>query len=142
MLEGIEKPLNFIVDTGASISVISQELAKTEDMTRFEQKTRLKVFGAAGVSEDVIKLLLPRVSFGDYTHANLSAAVLDMSAINETSGFEQTGIIGGNVLRGFRVTFDFMRGILRLDPLTTKEPPAPAPPVRDADNTPASGATP
>ena len=141
VLEGIEKPLNFIVDTGASISVISQELAKTEDMARFEQKTRLKVFGAAGVSEDVMTLLLPRVSFGDYTHANLSAAVLDMSAINETSGFEQTGIIGGNVLRRFRVTFDFMRGIVRLDPLTTEDPAAPASPARDANISPASGAT-
>jgi predicted aspartyl protease len=143
VLEGIEKPLNFIMDTGASISVISQELARTEDMARFEQKTRLKVFGAAGVSEDVRTLLLPRVSFGDYTHANLPAAVLDMSAINETSGFEQTGIIGGNVLRRFRVTFDFLRGLVRLDPLTTAAPPAsPTPAGQDANVTPASGATP
>ncbi|HEY9401255.1 MAG TPA: retropepsin-like aspartic protease, partial [Pyrinomonadaceae bacterium] len=141
VLEGVEKPLNFIVDTGASISVISKELARTEDMARFEQKTRLKVYGAAGVSEDVKTLLLPRVSFGDYTHANFSVAVLDMSAINETSGFEQTGIIGGNILRRFRVTFDFQRGLVRLDPLTTATPTA-APPVRDANITPASGATP
>jgi len=141
-LDGVEKPLNFIVDTGASISVVSAELAKTEDMSRFEQKTRLKVFGAAGVSEDVITLLLPRITMGDYTHANLSAAVLDMSAINETAGFEQTGIIGGNVLRRFRVTFDFQRGLVRLDPLTTKPAPAPAPTTRDANITPASGANP
>jgi predicted aspartyl protease/cytochrome c-type biogenesis protein CcmH/NrfG len=142
VLEGVEKPLNFIMDTGASISVISQELAKTEDMARFEQKTRLKVFGAAGVSEDVVTLLLPRVSFGNYTHANLAAAVLDMSAINETSGFEQTGIIGGNVLRRFRVTFDFQRGLVRLDPLSVQPAPASATPARDAHITPASGATP
>jgi predicted aspartyl protease/Flp pilus assembly protein TadD len=141
ILDGVEKPLNFIVDTGASISVVSAQLAKSEDMSRFEQKTRLKVFGAAGVSEDVTTLLLPRVTLGDYTHSNLSAAVLDMSAINETSGFEQTGIIGGNVLRRFRVTFDFQRGLVRLDPLTTQPAPAPAP-TRDANITPASGATP
>jgi predicted aspartyl protease len=142
VLEGVGKPLNFIVDTGASISVISKELARTEDMARFEQKTRLKVYGAAGVTEDVMTLLLPRVSFGDYTHANLSAAVLDMSAINETSGFEQTGIIGGNILRRFRVTFDFQRGLVRLDPTTAPPAPAPAQPARDANITPASGATP
>jgi predicted aspartyl protease/thioredoxin-like negative regulator of GroEL len=142
VLEGISKPLNFIVDTGASISVVSQELAQTENMSRFEQKTRLRVFGAAGVTEDVMTLLLPRVSFGDYTHANLPAAVLDMSAINETSGFEQTGIIGGNVLRRFRVTFDFQRGLVRLDPTTPPPAPAPAQPARDANITPASGATP
>ncbi|HLL73334.1 MAG TPA: aspartyl protease family protein [Pyrinomonadaceae bacterium] len=142
-LDGIAKPLNFIVDTGASISVVSEQLMKTEDMSRFEQKTRLRVFGAAGVSEDVTTLLLPRVTLGDYTHPNLSAAVLDMSAINETTGFEQTGIIGGNVLRRFRVTFDFQRGFVRLDPLTTPAPPAStAPPARDANITPASGATP
>jgi predicted aspartyl protease/Tfp pilus assembly protein PilF len=142
ILDGVEKPLNFIVDTGASISVISAQLAKTEDMSRFEQKTRLKVFGAAGVSEDVTTLLLPRVTFGDYTHSNLSAAVLDMSAINETSGFEQTGIIGGNVLRRFRVTFDFQRGLVRLDPLTTQPAPVSTAPPRNANITPASGATP
>jgi predicted aspartyl protease/Tfp pilus assembly protein PilF len=142
ILDGVEKPLNFIVDTGASISVVSAQLAKTTDMSRFEQKTRLKVFGAAGVSEDVITLLLPRVTLGDYTHSNLFAAVLDMSAINETTGFEQTGIIGGNILRRFRVTFDFQRGLVRLDPLTTQPAPVPATPPRDANITPASGATP
>jgi predicted aspartyl protease/thioredoxin-like negative regulator of GroEL len=141
-LDGVEKPLNFIVDTGASISVVSAELARTEAIARFEQKTRLKVYGAAGVSENVVTLLLPRVTLGDYTHANLSAVVLDMSAINETSGFEQTGIIGGNVLRRFRVTFDFQRGLVRLDPLTTQPAPAPAQPAQDANITPASGATP
>jgi predicted aspartyl protease/cytochrome c-type biogenesis protein CcmH/NrfG len=142
LLDGVEKPLNFIVDTGASISVISAQLAKSEDMSRFEQKSRRKVFGAAGVTEDVMTLLLPSVTLGDYTHANLYAAVLDMSAINETSGFEQTGIIGGNVLRRFRVTFDFQRGIVRLDPLTTPTAPEPSAPTRDANITPASGATP
>lgn len=141
-LDGVEKPLNFIVDTGASISVVSAELARTEEMSRFEQKTRLRVFGAAGVSEDVATLLLPRLTVGDYTHANLSAVVLDMSAINETTGFEQTGIIGGNVLRRFRVTFDFRRGLVRLDPLTPQPASVPAPATNDANITPASGVTP
>lgn len=137
-LDGVEKPLNFIIDTGASISVVSAELAKTTELARYEQKNRLRVFGAAGVSEDVATLLLPRITMGDYTHANLSAAVLDMSAINETAGFEQTGIIGGNVLRRFRVTFDFQRGLVRLDPLTTRPAPVSAP-TKDANITPASG---
>jgi hypothetical protein len=39
-----------------------------------------------------------------------------MEAINETAGFEQTGIVGGNILRRYRVTFDFTRGVIRLDP--------------------------
>jgi len=121
--EEIERPLNFIVDTGASISVVSQHLAEREQLARFEQKARLKIFGAAGVSENVQMLLLPRVQIGSYTHANLAAAVLDMAPINETSGFEQAGILGGNILRYFRVTFDFQRGVVRLEMLPSYIPP-------------------
>lgn len=122
-VEGIEKPLNFIVDTGASISVVAAALSQREDLARFMQQTKLKVYGAAGVSDDVPMLLLPRVKLGGYTQQSLSAAVLDMDAINETAGFEQTGIIGGNVLRFFRLTFDFQRAVVRLELLA--KPAAP-----------------
>jgi hypothetical protein len=50
-----------------------------------------------------------------------------MEPINETSGFEQTGILGGNVLRHFRVTFDFERMVIRLEP---NKKIRPAPPVK------------
>jgi predicted aspartyl protease len=125
--DGLARPLNFIVDTGASISVISQQLAEREDLSHFEQKARLRIFGAAGVSENVPLLIVPRVRIGTYTHPHLSAAVLDMAPINETSGFEQTGIIGGNVLRFFRVTFDFARGVVRLEMLPGYQPPVATP---------------
>jgi hypothetical protein len=47
----------------------------------------------------------------------ISAAVLDLDPVNETAGFTQNGILGGNFLRHFRVSFDFRRGIIRLEPL-------------------------
>ncbi len=130
-IDGVEKPLNFIVDTGASISVVSAAVTQREDMTRFVQPMRLRVYGAAGVSDDVQLLLLPRVSLGTYRHANLSVAVLDMEPINETSGFEQAGIIGGNILRFFRVTFDFQRALVRLEALNSM--PITPLPARDAN---------
>ena len=125
--DGLPRTLNFIVDTGASISVVSQQLHEREDLSHLEQKARLKIYGAAGVSENVPLLLVPRVRIGPYTHAHLAAAVLDMAPINETAGFEQTGILGGNVLRFFRVTFDFARGVVRLEMLPGYQPPAPTP---------------
>jgi hypothetical protein len=45
-----------------------------------------------------------------------------MEPINETAGFEQTGIIGGNVLSHYRVTFDFTHGVIRLEPLAGQAP--------------------
>ncbi|MFN2483109.1 MAG: aspartyl protease family protein, partial [Pyrinomonadaceae bacterium] len=122
-VEGVGKPTNFIIDTGATVSVVSTQLNEREELSRFEQKFRLSVYGAAGVTEDVPMLMLPRVSLGDYTHANLAAAVLDMNPINETTGFEQAGILGGNILRYFRVTFDFQRAVLRLEMIPNYTPP-------------------
>ncbi|HYN84756.1 MAG TPA: aspartyl protease family protein [Pyrinomonadaceae bacterium] len=119
----LEKPSNFIIDTGASISVISEALAtRLEALDRYAKITRIKVYGAAGVAEDVQMLNIPRVHIGPLPQKNVAAAVIDMDAINETSGFEQTGIVGGNVLRHFRVTFDFERAVVRLEPLAAATP--------------------
>jgi predicted aspartyl protease/Flp pilus assembly protein TadD len=117
LIESVDKPLNFIIDTGATVSVVSQILAEREDLTRFAQNVRLQIYGSAGVADNVKLLMLPRITFGSYTREKLSAAVLDMESINETAGFEQTGIVGGNFLRHFRLIFDFQKGILRLEPL-------------------------
>ncbi|HEV2827254.1 MAG TPA: aspartyl protease family protein [Pyrinomonadaceae bacterium] len=119
-LEGIDKPLNFIIDTGASVSVVSERLTTEEDLSSYLEPTRLRIFGAAGVAEDVKSLLLPKVMFGTIARERISAAVLDLEPVNETAGFTQNGILGGNYLRHFRVSFDFQRGLIRLEPLSKK----------------------
>lgn len=120
--DGLEKPTNFIIDTGASISVVSEALSARAGLARYAQAGRIKVYGAAGLAEDIQTVLLPRVSLGTYAWQNVYAAVLDMEPINETAGFEQTGIVGGNVLWRYRVTFDFPRGLLRLEPIAGRAP--------------------
>jgi hypothetical protein len=77
----------------------------------------MRVFGAAGVAEDVKQLQLPRLSLGLTRLDKINAAVLDMEPVNETAGFTQSGILGGNFLRHFRIYFDFARGTMRLEPL-------------------------
>ena len=116
-LDGLEKPQNFIIDTGASISVVSEKLAALEELEAYKQPTQLRVFGAAGVAENVSTLTLRRVVLGTLIREHLSAAVLDLEPVNETAGFTQDGILGGNFLRHFRVAFDFTRGVIRLEPL-------------------------
>jgi predicted aspartyl protease/Flp pilus assembly protein TadD len=116
-LDGLEKPQNFIIDTGASISVVSEKLAALEELDAYKQPTQLRVFGAAGVAENVTTLTLRRVVLGTLIREHLSAAVLDLEPVNETAGFTQDGILGGNFLRHFRVSFDFTRGVIRLEPL-------------------------
>lgn len=106
-LEGVEVPLNFIVDTGASVSVISENLANTKEISPFIKAEKMRVIGAAGVTEQVSSFLLPRITFGSHTRQSITAVALDLDIINETSGFEQAGILGGNFLKNYRLTFDF-----------------------------------
>ena len=106
-LEGIDGPLNFIVDTGASVSVISQRVAQVDAVSKFENAEKYRVIGSAGISDDVRTFLLPRVTFGQHTRTGIMAVALDLDLINEASGFEQSGILGGNFLKNYRLTFDF-----------------------------------
>jgi predicted aspartyl protease/Flp pilus assembly protein TadD len=116
-LEGIDKPLNFIIDTGASVSVVSEKLVAEEELTTYLAPVRMRVYGAAGIADDVRTVLLPKVMLGSLTREQITAAILDMEPVNETAGFTQNGILGGNFLGHFRVSFDFQRALIRLEPL-------------------------
>ncbi len=106
-VEGVEMPLNFIVDTGASISVISDDLANSKEISPYLHSEKMRVIGAAGITEGVSSFTLPRVTFGSHSRNSIRAIALDLDLINEASGFEQAGILGGNFLKDYRLTFDF-----------------------------------
>ena len=117
LIDGVKKPLNFIIDTGATVTVMAEKLAAQDEFQPFIKEGRMRVFGAAGIAEDVKMALLPKISVAGYSREKVDAAVLDLEPVNETAGFLQSGILGGNFLRHFRVVFDFQRGVIRLEPL-------------------------
>jgi predicted aspartyl protease len=119
-IAGFERTFNFIIDTAASISVISEKLSQEEQLLEFVRPSRMRVFGAAGVTEDVKLIQLPRVKLGLSILEKINAAVLDLEPVNETAGFTQSGILGANFLKNFRLYFDFARGAIRLEPLSQK----------------------
>ena len=131
-LEGFDKTMNFIIDTAASITVVSEKLSQQEQLLDLLQPSKMRVFGAAGITEDVKLLQLPKLSFGLTKLEKINAAVLDLEPVNETSGFTQSGILGGNYLKHFRIYFDFARGSMRLEPLNQRP--------RTAESTPEAAA--
>jgi tetratricopeptide (TPR) repeat protein len=107
--------INAIVDSGASSTVISMaavQRLKLHDQIIKGQKA--SVIGAAGVTDNVEMLFIKNCRVANLEQSNLRALVLDFEAINETSGFEQSGILGGDFLRHFRLTIDFSRAQLSL----------------------------
>ena len=117
-LDGLDKFWNFIIDTGASVSVVSEKLAAEEMISGYQHAEMMRVYGAAGITENVKTLILPRVMLGELSQEKINAAVLDLDPVNETAGFRQSGILGANFLKNFRVTFDFQRGVVRLEPVS------------------------
>jgi tetratricopeptide (TPR) repeat protein len=116
-VDGVQRALNFIIDTGASISVVSEKAMALDEMSGFKHPARMRVYGAAGIADDVQMLVLPRILLGPHAREKVDVAVLDLDPVNETTGFIQSGIIGGNFLRHFRITFDFRKSSIRLEPL-------------------------
>ncbi len=119
-IDRLNKPLNFIIDTGATVTVLSEKTAALDEAQGFIRPTRMKVFGAAGVAENVKTALLPTLTLGNLTRDSIEAAVLDLEPVNETTGFMQNGILGANFLSHFRLIFDFQRSLLRLEPLDNR----------------------
>lgn len=119
-LDGLESPVNFIVDTGASVSVISDDLAAIEPVFSAEKGQKMRVVGAAGITDNVQSYILPKLSFGDQSRSGISAVALDLDLINEASGFEQAGILGGNFLKSYRLTFDFKNARVLFDPISER----------------------
>src|SRR2546423_4183872 len=100
-IEGLTKPLNFIIDTGATVSVVSKALVASSDLERFAHGTRMRVYGAAGICSGVKLLMLPRFTLGTLVREHLPAAVLDLDPVKETAGVGQTRIVGGKFLPFF-----------------------------------------
>ena len=119
-IEGIETPLNFILDTGASVSVISEFLANSNEISRFLAPEKMRVVGAAGITENVNSFTLPRVTFGKHSRESVRAIALNLDIINEASGFQQAGILGGNFLKDYRLTFDFQNSKVTFVPIKGK----------------------
>ena len=88
-----------------------------KDVQLFAKAEKMRVVGSAGVTDDVPSFLLPKVSFGTHSCERVTAIALDLDMINEASGFEQSGILGGNFLKNYRMTFDFKNSRVTFVPI-------------------------
>jgi predicted aspartyl protease/Flp pilus assembly protein TadD len=116
-LPNLKRPLNFIIDTGATTTVISKASVKRYELEGLKLKGQtIRVIGAAGIEDGVETLGLSALTVNGLRKSNSRAVILDLDAVNETSGFEQHGILGGDYLAHFRVVLDLRRYQFRLTP--------------------------
>lgn len=121
------EPFNFIVDTGASTTVLAKDLMSLNAFRQIEQQGTVHVIGAAGITYGVASYIVPSIRFGSNVQTDVSAIALDLGIINQTAGYVQSGILGGNFLSKYRVTFDFQRSRVKLSPTVAEVTVDPAP---------------
>lgn len=116
-LPSMDRPLNFIIDTGATVSVVSKAAVKRHKLEGLKlEGERYRVIGAAGIEDGAEALGLSTLTVNGLKKKNARALILDLDAVNETSGFEQHGILGGDYLSHFRIEIDLRRYQFKLTP--------------------------
>ena len=96
------------MDTGAQRTVISPRLAARVGIDVTAASSRLRLWGVGGtVSAAVARL--PRLAIGAVALADHEAIIADIPAL-----LRVRGLIGLDVLRRFRVAFEFDRSTLVL----------------------------
>jgi tetratricopeptide (TPR) repeat protein len=116
-LPNLKRPLNFIIDTGATTTVISKAAVQRNELEGLKIKGEtIRVVGAAGIEDGVETLGLSALTVNGLRKNNSRAVILSLEAVNETSGFEQHGILGGDYLEHFRVAIDMRRYQFKLTP--------------------------
>jgi predicted aspartyl protease len=105
-------PVTFALDTGASSTVISPELAERFGILRGASVAMMGGGGRVAASFGSLASL----GVGAASRRFLDVAVADFLAPLSTAiGEKVEGILGYNFLSGFRVTIDYPAGRLRLD---------------------------
>ena len=104
-------PYDFALDTGASRTVISLEVAAEFGLAT-EKISQLTAGGGTGT---VSRVQLNSLAVGAARQENLAAAASDfLTKLNAELGSNLQGIVGYDFLRHYRVTLDYPRGMLSL----------------------------
>jgi predicted aspartyl protease len=105
-------PFRFVLDTGASVSVITPDTARSAGVEPTGESPT--AVGAGGpVRARFARLKTLRV--GPRSARNLEVAVMNLDRIEKPLGIRVAGLIGYNFLRKYVVIIDYRAGRLHLE---------------------------
>lgn len=115
-------PLRFILDTGASMTVITPVAAQAAGVKPTGKKPT--AVGAGG-NFPARLAKLKRFQVGAHEARGLEVVLLNLSDVEKTLGIQLDGIIGYNFFRDGVLTIDYAHRMLYLDPASRKRRSAP-----------------
>jgi predicted aspartyl protease len=104
-------PFDFILDSGASISLLSSELGRRLDVAVTGKEEGMGAAGSLTIELGRVR----SVAIGDTEVHDVEVGLTDeLSRIGEVVGAKIDGDIGYNILKGFSLTIDYERCLLGL----------------------------
>jgi predicted aspartyl protease len=103
-------PYSFVMDTGATTTVVSNELADALALPRGERQDGR---GAAG-KMTLVESRLPSLTVGHQTVDSLPVSVTDLSFLGRAMGEQVDGALGHSFLKHFIMTLDYATNALTL----------------------------
>jgi predicted aspartyl protease len=103
-------PYSFVLDTGATSTVLSNELADALALPLAEKQDGR---GAAG-KMTLMKSQLPSLTLGHETLENLPVSVTDLTFLGRAMGAQVDGALGHSFLKHFAMTLDYATNALML----------------------------
>lgn len=110
---GEEGPFDFVLDTGATLTCVAESLAT--ELSLPEPRGVIGRGATLGGSGNMRLVRIESLRIGETEATDVLACAIDLSHIR-TVGLDAGGLLGLNVLENFRVTLDFERKVLRLEP--------------------------
>jgi predicted aspartyl protease len=97
-------PFNLVVDTGASMTIISPAVARAAGVN--QEGARAKATGATG-NLDARVARLKSLKLGTNELNGINVAIMSLATLNRATRLRLGGIIGYNVLKRFQITIDY-----------------------------------
>jgi tetratricopeptide (TPR) repeat protein len=122
LINGSTTPANAVVDSGAVLSIISQELASKLPVRRLKVQPGT-FFGLLGEPITVEFGILDKLELAGMIVENVPVAIMPDEKmtffVNGERTFSIDFLLGANLLKEFRLEFDFPRSLLTFTKLTT-----------------------
>lgn len=109
-----EGPFDLVVDTGATFTCLDESLAE-----RLELPDAPGIGFGAGIGGGgrMRVVQIESLKIGETTAHDLLGCAVDLQHLQDLPGFDVDGLLGLNLLKSFRVTLNFERQVLRLEPV-------------------------
>jgi hypothetical protein len=114
-------PYHFLVDTGASVTLISPALAKRYPSRYLTPPAtpRVRVVGADGRTTELQAASLRRLELGEAVFEDVPALIYDFAALSAHLGIRIDGVLGFPLFRDTLLTLDYPASRVLLQPART-----------------------